>query len=368
MAYNRTYTGTLKSFSTKSNYGFIECADLQAVLGKDVFVMRTSFPGGVQPSRGTQLTFSLTEGSKGPQAENVQVVGGGSNFKSGGKLGIGGQFRGIIKSFVPSKNWGMISCDDTMLLYGKDMFFLRTSVKGNPQAGAPCTFVIGSGQRGPEATEVQLMGGFGGSQANAFGGGLALAMPAAQHMGGPVMGWQNKILGTKEGVFFGNIKFFDEGKGYGMISCDATRKLLFKDVFFMKTSLSNSGASAGDLVSFEVGQGMKGPEATAVNVLPPGSFSTDKQAGNTYSGTVKSFNADRGWGFIESDEIKATFQKDIYMHKKEFGGIVPNAGDPVQFTIQISEHGRPEATNIRGGGYVAQRPTGKGHVQRASPY
>ena len=61
-------TGTVKWFNEKKGYGFIEREG-----DKDVFVHHSSIQGdGIKAlQEGQKVTFEVTEGQKGPQAENV---------------------------------------------------------------------------------------------------------------------------------------------------------------------------------------------------------------------------------------------------------------------------------------------------------
>jgi len=63
--------GTVKWFNSEKGYGFIE----QENGGKDVFVhfRQINNPGydRVSLNEGQKVTFSVGEGQKGPQAENV---------------------------------------------------------------------------------------------------------------------------------------------------------------------------------------------------------------------------------------------------------------------------------------------------------
>jgi len=64
-------TGTVKWFNESKGFGFIEREE-----GNDVFVHFRAIVGeGFKTLReGQQVSFDVTQGQKGPQAENVEVV------------------------------------------------------------------------------------------------------------------------------------------------------------------------------------------------------------------------------------------------------------------------------------------------------
>ncbi|MET0101138.1 MAG: cold shock domain-containing protein [Sedimenticola sp.] len=61
-------SGTVKWFNDKKGYGFIEREG-----GKDVFVHHSAINGNGFKTlqEGQQVTMEVTDGQKGPQAENV---------------------------------------------------------------------------------------------------------------------------------------------------------------------------------------------------------------------------------------------------------------------------------------------------------
>jgi len=63
--------GTVKWFNGDKGYGFIEVGD-----GPDVFVHFSAITGGGYRSleEGQKVEFDVTQGQKGPQAENVKVI------------------------------------------------------------------------------------------------------------------------------------------------------------------------------------------------------------------------------------------------------------------------------------------------------
>lgn len=66
-----TVTGTVKWFNADKGYGFIEQES-----GPDVFVHFRSIVGDGYKTlqEGQQVSFEVTQGEKGPQAENVSAL------------------------------------------------------------------------------------------------------------------------------------------------------------------------------------------------------------------------------------------------------------------------------------------------------
>ena len=64
-------TGTVKWFNESKGFGFIERED-----GPDVFVHFSAINGTGRRTlfEGQQVSFEVTDGQKGPQAQNVTVV------------------------------------------------------------------------------------------------------------------------------------------------------------------------------------------------------------------------------------------------------------------------------------------------------
>ncbi|MFI6157501.1 cold-shock protein [Kitasatospora sp. NPDC051170] len=66
-------TGTVKWFNSEKGFGFIE----QAEGGPDVFAHYSNITaqGFRELLEGQQVEFDVTQGQKGPQAENIRVIG-----------------------------------------------------------------------------------------------------------------------------------------------------------------------------------------------------------------------------------------------------------------------------------------------------
>merc|ERR1711865_1085660 len=68
----------------------------------------------------------------------------------------------------------------------------------------------------------------------------------------------------------------------------------------------------------------------------------------TYFGTIKNYNIERGWGHIECPQTKAIYGKDMFVLKSAIQQGAQDAvtGYYVSFTVQMGRKG-PEATNLR---------------------
>jgi len=68
---SNTVTGTVKFFNDTKGFGFIEQES-----GPDVFVHFSAIDGdGFKTlSEGQKVEFTVTQGQKGPQAENVKAI------------------------------------------------------------------------------------------------------------------------------------------------------------------------------------------------------------------------------------------------------------------------------------------------------
>lgn len=381
-----SYTGTVKSFNPEKGWGHIECPETHEHFGKDVFLLRGQLQGVTLVSKGDSVQFQLTDNGRGPEAVEVSVLSsaprptsfgargamdGGAFFRPSSmfqpmngcqQLHGNGQHWGTVKSFNPDKGWGHIECEETQAVYGKDIFFMKSQLPGKAIGkGTPVRFSVVPGQKGPEATGIQpsaapggLPGAYGGAHCGACGGtyGSIAARGMPQQSNGQ--------------TFYGTVKSFNEERGWGHISCSQTHALYGKDIFVMRSALNGAAISQGDGLQFGVTMGMKGPEAT--NVRP---VITDSE--RVFTGAVKMFVEEKGWGFIDCAESKQLYGKDIFMHRNQLGGYSPQPGEAVAFAVQISPEGRPEGVALTfgpagaGSAYAPIAPGGF-FLNRAAPF
>lgn len=73
-----------------------------------------------------------------------------------------------------------------------------------------------------------------------------------------------------------------------------------------------------------------------------------------YSGILKVFRPEHGWGFIENPELKNKFGHDVFLNQAVEGGI--KLGSLVSFTLEMSKDGKPQARNARMEAEKVDRP------------
>jgi len=313
-----THTGTVKSFNPHKGWGFVECPGL----GSDAFILKSEL-NGFAVQKGDEVSFTVTTGAKGLQATNIVLNKASPDT-----------FFGEIKTWNSAKGFGFLASPATQQIFGKDVFALQGEFRnGFGALGLQVMFKAAPSERGPVASDVQVIGADAWLPAAATQGWDSL--PHA--MWGGSTSWVKTP--SEEEVYFGTIKAVNQEKGWGHISCEAMTRLIGKDIFVMKTSLDEANVHVGQAVSFTVAQGAKGPHATNIQA-----FDT-QMASLVFTGTVRSFNDTKGWGFIDSPEAKAVFRSDIFLHKRELGGKTVATGDKVQFTVDMSQ-GRASASNI----------------------
>jgi len=274
--------GFVKNFNEEKGYGFI------SVPGeKDIFFLRGSLEGGASVVQANdKVAFTKVIGDRGPRGEDVQILppgteipgmGGGGGAAMGmmggssASVPSGPTYEGVVKRYDDDRGFGFIDCDILRQSTGKDVMLLRSVLNGiTVKVGDRVTFTVEeNGGKGVKASSVQLappgmgmMGGMGGCGGMGGGGGAAM-IPNS----GP--------------LYFGEIRRYDDDKGYGFIECPESKAIYNKDIFLLRSAMKSNAemGRVGDKVSFNVTVGNKGPVAENVTII---GHASDAMGGNTF--------------------------------------------------------------------------------------
>ena len=219
-------------------------------------------------------------------------------------------------------------------------------------------------------------GGFGGGDRGGFGGGGGFRGGGGGGGFGGGRGMPPQVVGEGTGV----VKFFNAQKGFGFVVRDDGGE----DVFVHISAVEQAGLSAlaeGQPLGFtlvdrggrisatelkidgepmavterapreprEGGFGDRGPRAGGND--RGGSFGGAPQrqlTGEKATGTVKFFNAMKGFGFIQRDDG----QPDAFVHisaVERAGMSSLNEGDRLQFELEVDRRGKYAAVNLQQG-------------------
>ncbi|WP_298289731.1 cold-shock protein [Novosphingobium sp.] len=200
-------------------------------------------------------------------------------------------------------------------------------------------------------------GGFGGGDRGGFGGGGGGGFSGGRSGGGGGFGGPRgggggggmpaQVVGTGKGV----VKFFNGQKGFGFIS----REDGGEDVFVHISAVERAGLEGlaeGQTLEFNLvdrGGKISAADLQVVgDVIPVAAKPAAPQrelTGERATGTVKFFNAMKGFGFITRDDG----QPDAFVHISavERSGLRElNEGDKLEFDLEVDRRGKHSAVNL----------------------
>eukprot|EP00933_Yihiella_yeosuensis_P046946 TRINITY_DN4256_c0_g1_i1.p1 TRINITY_DN4256_c0_g1~~TRINITY_DN4256_c0_g1_i1.p1 ORF type:complete len:349 (-),score=57.46 TRINITY_DN4256_c0_g1_i1:431-1477(-) len=260
---------------------------------------------------------------------------------------------GVLKKVNYQNGYGFISCPDLHGVFGCDVFVHSKQI-GHIQEGAHVEFaILLNKDNKPQAFDVEDMSGGGGhpavtpraQHAGKGGGGYEHAGKggggyehAGKGGGGYDQGGNQQVLGD----YYGIIKRFDPVKGFGFIHIEALAAEIAGDIYLHRSNIGDFEVGQRVLCNVYFHNGRAQARDLRDSATPKGSGrgggqaheqgSSDQELGR-FTGTVKSFNAGRGFGFLTSDTLSQKGHGDCFVHHKNFGDFQP--GDQVCFTAYI---------------------------------
>lgn len=391
MSEDRRFAGTIKSFNSDKGWGHIDCAETRAIYGKDIFFMRSQL-NGEAVSKGDSVFFRLRQGEKGIEANDVLVSARADpSIAVAAAVGVQSteRFIGTVKSCDSSGNWGHIKCDATQVIYGKDIFLLRSDApEGVLRQGVIVEFSVRQGQKGPEAYDVkEVSDDASADPANPDAQpelSPALEQAAAQQLAAGLPGsaaslalLQAQITATTQAAQ----AQASLGQAVQAQAAQTWAALLQPQILTPPPQLPDASALAAAYMTPQVGvvPGMTMPALPSVGIPSMGllgcgawpaasinaaalaanaaafglaagaSVASDRDIlletagltekdiiGKAFEGTVKSYDDDKGWGHVNCPETRRILGKDMFMLRSAIIGSSSKlkAGDRVRFTVQ----------------------------------
>jgi cold shock CspA family protein len=299
--------GTVKSYNVHKGWGFVTHG------GKDVFIMASEL-GGRVVKEGDKLNFTVSQTAKGAQATNIKFVGASADVT----------YKGEIKSFAHQKGYGFITSE---AFPGQDVFVMKTGVTAlaaeHLKPGSFCTFQATDGERGPQATNVKLVGAAGkAAVSGAAGGGAQIANNGGMDVGEM---WQ----------------LFQQFMGGGVPNAGGMQALMG----------GGMGGGGGSFGGFGGAKGVMKPQfqKSGMQTGTQGTFKVDKSGGELGEciGEIRSFNEKTNYGFIDCPDVAAAGYGDVFLHgdmKKLY-----KQNMTVKFDCVINSKGKAVAINLRSG-------------------
>jgi CspA family cold shock protein len=202
-------------------------------------------------------------------------------------------------------------------------------------------------------------GGFGGGGGGGFGGGGGGGFRGGGGGGGG--GMPPQVVGQGKGT----VKFFNGQKGFGFIVRDDGGEDVFVHISAVEQA-GLTGLAEGQPLEFTLVDRGGRVSATDLKIEgeplpvtdrprepraggPGGGFGGGPQrqlTGEKAQGTVKFFNAMKGFGFISRDDG----QPDAFVHISavERAGMASlNEGDRVEFELEVDRRGKTAAVNLQ---------------------
>jgi len=286
------YKGKVKNLNLEKGHAFVDCAAVNKKYHRDVYLDKNELELGPLEI-GMEVYFVLKNNP------------GNMNQPRGQIVPAHGAFEGVLTEFNQEKGYGFVECRESHRLFGVNVFIHKKEIEHmGTKIGDTLTFAIQLNAKGqPQAVGFREYSG----------------------------------LVKKKGQFT-FIEHAELKKEYG------------KDVFVPPEE--GKLLEDGNGVDFYVTLNEDGkPQAVGLRITSetprPASIDGDtfSQQPTYYDGTVKSLGP--MYGFIESDEVKQMYGRDVFVNQFAQHQTKLNVGDVVSFTMQLNAQGNPQVLDLK---------------------
>jgi len=104
------------------------------------------------------------------------------------------------------------------------------------------------------------------------------------------------------------------------------------------------GLGMNPLMPYPYGLGGVAGLLGAAGRVPPGPPVAAALPAGKYRGKIKSFNPDKGFGFIDCPQAHAQYSRDVFVHKAQVGDL--KVGADVIFSVETNKQGMPQAKEV----------------------
>ncbi|CAE8619356.1 unnamed protein product [Polarella glacialis] len=366
----RVHEGVVCDFDAARGRGFIQNSRIHRLLGKDVLFHRAQFesvsdgdtvsftveldlegrPRVKEPARSMAL-LGVAESGRGNAAAAVPMLRQPclkelkpQVFTT--EILLSSRHEGLVAKYGSAPTAGFVIRNSRILrLCGRDASVSAQSLAGHQDGDLVSFRVQLSPEGAPRAVDLADLGN------NGCNGDSDVPLTI-----------QELLVRDLRGV----VAELEDGRNFGFIRCRQVQKLCGKDVFFYRDEFP--GAGVGDVVSFQVSldatgrprtvEAMRSKEGSKAFSTPAVAQPTRNSAGPSsvedllhgeHEGVIKEFYAEKGYGFVTSQELLRLLGKDLFFRRGDLGSGVCAPGSAVRVKVEMDRDGRLKARSARSG-------------------
>jgi len=350
------HIGVVRQFDPEKGFGFIDCDDLRNEKDKPEVFFHKNLSPDLDMERGMHVEFEAFWDKHGRlKAREMQEISPDNipprEEQEDRDEEVVGTFVGVVKNFLPDKGFGFIACNDVLNEENShDVYVHKNQLDGDfdMQAGAPVEFEAFWNQKGRLQGRSLRTPRDSSKKGDSKKDGKKPQQPQGDYLG----------------QYFGIVKVFYQDKQFGFIACDALKKIEQSngktDVFLHRRFVDpDLPIQVGMEVQFEAYmnngqvQAFSVKDVTGMDMVAPqtGVSNEEEEVSlGDHTGFIKTFNHEKGFGFITSEKLKDVSDNgegDVWVHQSSIGFPLEllDAGAQVNFQAFLHK-GRLQARNV----------------------